>query len=238
MAVVAAIFALATTLHSASAYVGPLPRAVYGAFNAGGRDAHINMPSLSTYRSILEAREGAGLGHRIHNHPALGLHMQDRFPRGYRGGQQRRGRGRGRSNNRGGFGNGGRDGRGDGDGGGMSTDYVRGGMPDSTAFLDEKLDRFLQSELDNDKDWNTDFRDRGVQRDREKFVFVPRGLGRSNFFDDDTYPGKVQRGRVRIATLHLSSPPPINFCVSCIDFVSVSSSSSSSDMHALLIARR
>lgn len=126
--------------------------------------------------------------------PVLQLAMQERFPSVYRGGQQRRGRGRGGFNS----GGGGSSSANRGDGG-MSTDYVRGGIAAPT--VDERLDRFVQNEISGG-DRSAGFDTRAIHdRDRFRGGFTPRGLGRSKFFDDDMYPGKVQRGRVRAPTL-------------------------------------
>jgi hypothetical protein len=129
------------------------------------------------------------------------LHMQERS-RQYRGGQQQRGRGgRGRGRE-------GRDDIRDGDGGGMSTDYVRGAgatlKPDDR--LDEKLNRFLQREVEDGEGWNFKPGRRSGGRGRGSGVFTPRGLGRSNFIDDDDYQGNVQRGRVCAAIAEAPLP--------------------------------
>jgi hypothetical protein len=133
------------------------------------------------------------------------LQMQERS-RQHRGGQQQRGRGGRRWGSRGGRGREGRDDIRDGDGGGMSTDYVRGAgatlKPDDR--LDEKLNRFLQRELEDGEGWNFKPGRGSGGRGRGSGVFTPRGLGRSNFIDDDDYQGNVQRGRVCAA---IAEPP-------------------------------
>ena len=58
---------------------------------------------------------------------------------------------------------------------------------DPAAVLDERLDLFVQNELE---DWDATRNFDGI--------FRPRGLGRSRFNDEPSYGGtKVQRGRVR-----------------------------------------
>jgi hypothetical protein len=75
----------------------------------------------------------------------------------------------------------------------MSTDYIRGGMPDPAAALDERLDRFVQSELEGRQDWSSARRKRGGF----DVEFRPRGLGRNNFHDGESFGNSnVQRGRV------------------------------------------
>jgi len=113
--------------------------------------------------------------------------MQEGFPRGYRGSQQRRGRGGERRRGLGGRSTGGRSGN-----DGMSTDYIRGGgMPDRVAVLDERLDSFL---LENDLDQGTDWK--SGPRNQFDGRLNLRGLGRKHFYEEDGYAGRVQRGRI------------------------------------------
>ena len=134
--------------------------------------------------------------------PALWLQMQ--FRGSSRGGGRRGGRGGGRGRGRGKLGFDRRnDRRGDG---GMSTDYVRGGV-DPIAELDDRLDRFVENEMLDGLNWGPGFDARGRQ-DGAPFdaAFVPRGLGRNNFYDEDLQPGKVQRGRVSCSFRFLGFP--------------------------------
>jgi hypothetical protein len=135
---------LAATLHLSSAYIYSLPQPVR--LGAGSNaDARTRLPFDLTLVGVGFTRVK----------PAFLLQMQEggrgegtRFSRGFRGGQQRRGRGGRRRGGRGGFSGGGDnfEGRsiGGGDGGGMSTDYVRGGMLDATALLDERMERYFE----------------------------------------------------------------------------------------------
>lgn len=136
---------LSSTLHPSSSFFNLGPALPLGAVS--NADARARLSLLQNDLSLAEV----GFT-RVE--PVFLLQMQqgergERFPSGYRGGQQRRGRGGlRRRGGRGGFSGGGDnfEGRSSGvDGGGaMSTDYVRGGMPDATALLDERLDSFLQ----------------------------------------------------------------------------------------------
>lgn len=179
---------------SAFAPTGAAQALALGQHGPGAAAGRICMPLLLG-RSICAARP-----------VPLQLHMQERS-RQFHGGQQR-GRGGRRWGGRGGRGREGRDDASDGDGGGMSTDYVRGGGATLTLDdrLDEKLNRFLQRELEEGGNLNFKPGRGDRSRGRGGGVFTPRGLGRSNFNDDD---GNVQRGRVCAACYHAIAEPPL-----------------------------
>ena len=176
MTVSAVVVLVLSAAHLSSAYVGSS-----ASFTGllGSRTAVTRLPMCQIGRLF----PGQSTDCRNRPRPGMRLEMQQRRGRG--GG---RGRGRGRGGGRGRFDfdrGGGRL----GDGDGMSTDYVRGGAMDPAAVLDERLDLFVQNELE---DWDTQ-----ATRNFDG-IFRPRGLGRSRFNDEPPYGGtKVQRGRVR-----------------------------------------